>query len=111
MALVIHKDIFHNVIRQARGQAILHDLELPPEEYESLFEVFDADGGGTLSIEEILLGVKELRGDPRRSDIVSISLRMRAIQEQLKRFEADLFLLKHQTSSKPKFSGKDRNSC
>jgi len=98
MQLEITKAIFETAVHQKRAQIVLHDLELPPEEYETLFEVFDADGGGTLTIEEILQGIKELRGNPRRSDVVSIALRMRAVQEQLKRVEADVTVLKPQAS-------------
>lgn len=98
MKLEIEKRVFDGVIAQPRGQSVLSELELPPEEYESLFGVFDTDDGGTLTVEEILLGIKELRGSPRRSDVVSIGLRIRAIMEQMKTFEADLDLLKKQTS-------------
>jgi len=45
-----------------------------------LFDVLDADGSGTLTLGEMLEGLKKLRGDPRRSDLIALGLAIRAMQ-------------------------------
>jgi hypothetical protein len=94
MQMEILQAEFEKMAKDQRAQLIFHALELPPEDCESLFEIFDADGGGSLTLEEILRGIKKLRGDPRRSDVIAVALMMRATQEQLRTLGADVLALR-----------------
>merc|ERR1712232_774041 len=49
--------------------------------FKDLFETFDADDSGTLTVVELLKGIKKLRGDPRRSDVIGVSLVVHAIHD------------------------------
>merc|ERR1712137_37807 len=49
-----------------------------------LFDVIDADGSGTLELEELLQGLLQVRGDAQRSDILAAVLGVRAIMSHLK---------------------------
>merc|ERR1712228_515227 len=48
-----------------------------------LFETLDVDGGGTIDLEELIIGISKLRGEARRSDVVGVKLIARSIQSVL----------------------------
>lgn len=83
----ISKDQFDTVIKDELVQTILEDLDVPEDDRSGLFEVLDADGGGSLTLEELISGIMHLRGDPRRSDVIHVSLVMRSLQEDLSKFK------------------------
>merc|ERR1712217_638962 len=62
---------------------ILRALEIPDEDQIDIFETLDVDGSGTVDLEELIVGVNKMRGDARRSDVVGISLLVRAIQSKV----------------------------
>merc|ERR1712176_1140349 len=68
-------------------QDLLKDLDIADEDQLDLFETLDVDGGGTIDLEEFVVGLSRLRGDPRRSDIVSVNLIVRSIQMALNKIE------------------------
>jgi len=53
---------------------LLRDLDIAQDDQQGLFETFDVDGSGTLALHELIFGIRKLRGDPRRSDIISTNL-------------------------------------
>eukprot|EP00928_Gymnodinium_smaydae_P028869 TRINITY_DN21900_c0_g2_i1.p1 TRINITY_DN21900_c0_g2~~TRINITY_DN21900_c0_g2_i1.p1 ORF type:complete len:634 (-),score=84.28 TRINITY_DN21900_c0_g2_i1:23-1861(-) len=61
-------------------RAALDALDLDPNDVEHLSEILDPDHGGTINVIELVRGVWCLRGEPRRSDIVSLNLMMRNVQ-------------------------------
>ena len=63
------------------------DLDIPEHEQVDLFDTLDADGGGTIELDEFVVGISKLRGDARRSDIVQVGLIARNIQLCLTRME------------------------
>eukprot|EP00406_Dinophysis_acuminata_P079353 CAMPEP_0179248804 /NCGR_PEP_ID=MMETSP0797-20121207/20319_1 /TAXON_ID=47934 /ORGANISM="Dinophysis acuminata, Strain DAEP01" /LENGTH=179 /DNA_ID=CAMNT_0020956477 /DNA_START=76 /DNA_END=615 /DNA_ORIENTATION=- len=62
---------------------ILSNLDISYEDQLDLFETLDVDGNGVLDMEELVVGISKLRGDARRTDVVGISLVVRAIQADL----------------------------
>lgn len=82
----ITKEHFDMVIKDGQVQAILEELDIPESDRLELFDVLDADGGGTLTLEELVCGILSLRGDPRRSDVIQVALVIRSIQDEFKRF-------------------------
>lgn len=64
---------------------MLEDLDVSDEDQVDLFDTLDVDGGGTIDLDEMIVGISKLRGDARRSDIVGVSLVVRSIQSDLKR--------------------------
>jgi len=81
--LITRRD-FDNMMRQSSVQSLMDDLELADINRVGLFDVLDADGSGTLSIEELVAGILEVRGEARKSDVIACRLSVRAMQEQLK---------------------------
>merc|ERR1719272_319620 len=72
---------FFEELREYREfQDILCTLDIADEDQLDLFDTLDVDGGGTLDFEELIMGIAKLRGDARRSDIVSVGLLLRSMQ-------------------------------
>merc|ERR1719195_1355135 len=72
-------------------QDLLSDLDIADEDQLDLFETLDVDGGGTIDLEELIVGICKLRGDARRSDIVGVALIARSIQKAISKFEDGIF--------------------
>merc|ERR1719203_892062 len=79
--------LFERLLKRKRFQEILKDLEIAEMEQVDLFETLDVDGGGTLDLEELVQGIAKLRGDARRSDVVSVGLMVRAMMESFTMFQ------------------------
>jgi len=77
----ITKDVFDDALLDPEVRQLLGDLDISEEDRIGLFDVLDADNGGTLQLYEIIHGVLKLRGEPRRSDVVQVSLMVRSLQE------------------------------
>merc|ERR1719203_2089006 len=89
-SLQITPEFFSDLCNTPEFREVLRELDIPDEEQLDLFDTLDIDGGGTLDLEELIQGVSKLRGDARRSDIVSVSLMVRALQEDFREFEVTL---------------------
>jgi len=78
---------FFDLLRSFKDfQDILCDLDIADEDQLDLFDTLDVDGGGTIDLEELVVGICKLRGDARRSDIVGVSLVARSTQKSLAQF-------------------------
>eukprot|EP00929_Paragymnodinium_shiwhaense_P072252 TRINITY_DN36669_c0_g1_i1.p1 TRINITY_DN36669_c0_g1~~TRINITY_DN36669_c0_g1_i1.p1 ORF type:complete len:734 (+),score=155.45 TRINITY_DN36669_c0_g1_i1:110-2203(+) len=64
-------------------QHALEELDVDPEDHEALSEILDVDGNGSVVVIELLQGIKRLRGNPRRSDIVTLDLLCRSMQSTM----------------------------
>merc|ERR1712226_978652 len=76
---------FSIIMQDPRVHEILDDMDIAVEDRLDLFEILDADGSGDLEVCELLHGLRKLRGDARRSDVIANGLIIRALQEE---FEA-----------------------
>lgn len=85
--LEITPGLFENLCNDPRFHNLLDSLDVPPEDRMNLFDTFDVDGGGTLDLHEFVLGISRLRGDARRSDVVSVGLIARSLQRELRDFQ------------------------
>merc|ERR1712032_400957 len=79
----ISKDVFEDTLNNPEAQQLLADLDVAEEDRMDLFDVLDADNGGTLHLYEIIRGVLKLRGEARRSDVVQVTLMVRSLQESM----------------------------
>jgi len=68
---------------------MMDDLDIPSER-EVLFDVFDADGSGTLTMRELVQGLLRVRGDAQRSDVLAASLAVRAVYDMARDIQADV---------------------
>jgi len=77
----VTKSMFAQVTETPEVHSLLDKLDIAHEDRLDLFDVLDADGSGTLTLGEITRGLRRLRGQPRRSDVVSNGLLMRSMQK------------------------------
>mmetsp|Transcript_29786 Transcript_29786/g.74901 ORF Transcript_29786/g.74901 Transcript_29786/m.74901 type:complete len:629 (-) Transcript_29786:9-1895(-) len=75
--------VIDEVVKDAAAIQALNDLDIDPEDHAYLSDILDPDNGGTIEICEFIDGLRRLRGEPRRSDIVSVDLMIRAMQKQI----------------------------
>merc|ERR1719517_182847 len=95
----ITPEFFHRLFTFREFKNILNDLDISDEDQLDLFETLDVDGGGTIDLEELIVGISKLRGDARRSDIISVNLIARNIQGVLSTLIDISHDIKEETSS------------
>jgi hypothetical protein len=61
----------------------LHNLDIDQRDHKHLPDILDPDNSGSISMPELVDGLKRLRGDARRSDIISVDLMIRSLQERM----------------------------
>jgi len=86
----VERDFFKSVVDNFEMHHLLQDLDVPKEDHLDLFDICDADGSGVLSVDELVTGIKRLRGDPRRSDIVFVMLRINETLSEMQEMRAEL---------------------
>merc|ERR1712203_500380 len=74
--------MWEDLRNNAQAIEIFHDLDVSDEDQFNMFEMLDVDGDGTLDLEELLEGVAKLRGEARRSDIISVELLLRKLLQE-----------------------------
>eukprot|EP00929_Paragymnodinium_shiwhaense_P114175 TRINITY_DN824_c0_g7_i1.p1 TRINITY_DN824_c0_g7~~TRINITY_DN824_c0_g7_i1.p1 ORF type:complete len:637 (-),score=97.74 TRINITY_DN824_c0_g7_i1:344-2254(-) len=57
----------------------LSDLDIDPEDHDDLAEILDPDQNGSITLSELMDGLRRLRGEPKRSDIVQINILLHSI--------------------------------
>jgi len=90
--LEISREFFQELCDDPRFMDVLNNMDISAEDRVDLFDTMDADGGGTLELEEMLMAMAKLRGKPRRSDLVNISLVTRNVQTELRTFLSEMRL-------------------
>eukprot|EP00928_Gymnodinium_smaydae_P030393 TRINITY_DN22628_c0_g1_i1.p1 TRINITY_DN22628_c0_g1~~TRINITY_DN22628_c0_g1_i1.p1 ORF type:complete len:425 (-),score=53.70 TRINITY_DN22628_c0_g1_i1:500-1774(-) len=81
--LEITKELWKYLSSDGRFSELLTELDISTEDQMDLFETFDVDGSQSLDLVELLHGVKKLRGDPHRSDVIGVSLLVRGVMESM----------------------------
>lgn len=79
--LEITKSLYKDMIKDETFRERLRELDIANEDIPDLFDTFDADKSESLTVLELLNGIKKLRGDPRKSDIIGISLQVQLLFE------------------------------
>lgn len=76
----ITSPLWEQFIADNRVDRLLEDLDVSTEDRECLFDLLNASGGGELQLEDLLVGIVQVRGDAHKSDIVSHGLVLRSVQ-------------------------------
>lgn len=76
-------------LRDPDVQLTLDELDISKDDRIDMFDILDTDGSGSLTMDELLLGIVRLRGEPRRSDIVYVGLVIRVMFDSLSKFQED----------------------
>merc|ERR1711937_289735 len=74
----VPREVIDKVVRDEQGKEALANLGIDPDDNEYLSEILDPDHGGTVTLHDLVDGIRRLRGDPRRSDIVHVNMMVRA---------------------------------
>merc|ERR1712125_7198 len=74
---------FETLRAQPQFVCIMHDLDVSYDDQLFLFETLDADGSGTIELAELVLGLQKLRGEARRSDIVSLTIMIESMRRDI----------------------------
>jgi len=84
LATEIPRSVIDDVVREDKlAQKALNNLDIEQTDHRYLSDILDPDNGGTVTARELVDGLKRLRGDPRRSDIITVDLMVRAMQEKV----------------------------
>ena len=75
--------VIDETIKEPDAKEILDELDIHPQDRTRLSDIFDPDNGGTVALSDVAAGIRRLRGEPRRSDIVCVDLMIRTIQVQV----------------------------
>merc|ERR1711957_449406 len=68
------------VLEDSAAKQALASLDIDPEDNARLGDILDPNKNGSIDMHELISGLKRLRGDPKRSDIISVDLMIRAMQ-------------------------------
>jgi len=91
----VTKEQFDQVIATEVAQKVLDELEIDELDRRGLFDVLDADGSGTLTIEELISGMMAVRGVAKKSDSIATMLSVRCMQTNLRTTCATLLANQH----------------
>merc|ERR1712232_304277 len=83
MTLDMERDVIERVFMDEGTIRSLHALDIDPNDHNNLAEILDHDGTGSVGIIELVDGIRRLRGEPRRSDTVTIDLKICAVQQKV----------------------------
>eukprot|EP00928_Gymnodinium_smaydae_P062678 TRINITY_DN4648_c0_g2_i1.p1 TRINITY_DN4648_c0_g2~~TRINITY_DN4648_c0_g2_i1.p1 ORF type:complete len:577 (+),score=87.85 TRINITY_DN4648_c0_g2_i1:110-1840(+) len=81
--LEVPNDVIDDLVSDDIVVRALNNLDIDHEDRDYLSEILDPDHGGTINVIELVEGLRRLRGEPRRSDIVTVNLILRNIQLSL----------------------------
>mmetsp|Transcript_82520 Transcript_82520/g.231429 ORF Transcript_82520/g.231429 Transcript_82520/m.231429 type:complete len:665 (+) Transcript_82520:100-2094(+) len=81
----ITRELFEEAHKAPGVVELLKDLDIADgDDCSDLFMTLDSDGDGVINVEELFEGIGRLRGDARRSDIISINLKMQRLHNDIK---------------------------
>lgn len=81
--MAVSKELFCEWLQRPDMEAMLENAGVEVAEKATLFDVLDADMGGTLGLDELLEGIMSLRGPITKSDIVAVNLKVRHMERML----------------------------
>eukprot|EP00929_Paragymnodinium_shiwhaense_P021477 TRINITY_DN14001_c0_g2_i2.p1 TRINITY_DN14001_c0_g2~~TRINITY_DN14001_c0_g2_i2.p1 ORF type:complete len:673 (+),score=81.20 TRINITY_DN14001_c0_g2_i2:67-2019(+) len=68
-----------NLSAEPQIRQVLEDLDIEPEDHDHLGAILDPDQNGKITTIELMDGIRSLRGEPKRSDIVQLDLMLRSM--------------------------------
>merc|ERR1719198_1621726 len=80
----ITKEMFNEVFQDPAVHVLMDELEISDSDRLDLFAVLDSDDSGSLNIDELITGMMALRGQAKRSDMISTKLSVKAMQQSLR---------------------------
>jgi len=96
IAMEVPNKVLDGVLHDSVVVAALNDLDIDPGDHQYLSDILDPDNSGGVCVSELVDGLRRLRGDPRRSDIVTVDLMVRSMQRQVGAIDASVAALVEQ---------------
>jgi len=93
----VDRKVLDKVVLEPAAVDALNALDIDPHDHDKLSDILDPDHGGTIGVLDLVNGLQRLRGDPRRSDIISVNLMIRSMQDKI---EDILYRMKHLSDEK-----------
>jgi len=104
-------DLIDDVVKDREAVKALNNLDIDPHDHAYLSDIIDPDCSGTIGVLELVDGLKRLRGDPRRSDIVTVDLVARSVQEKVSDMQEKVTDIWHKFLSNPDDAKFKHNQC
>jgi len=86
----ISRRLWEFFLRDKRVETLLDDLDVSTDDRDGLFDLLNAGGRGDLQLEDLLVGIVQMRGDAHKSDIVSHGLVLRSVQGTLQELSVQI---------------------
>merc|ERR1712187_290106 len=90
----MNRSVVDELVKIPECKKALDDLDIEHQDHRRLAEILDYDHSGTIDVFEFVNGLLRLRGQPRRSDIVSIDLMVRSLQTLAQQISEDVYAIK-----------------
>merc|ERR1712190_641155 len=78
---VVTREVFSEWLREPEILGLLEEVEVETSTKWELFDALDVDGGGELTVEELVSGLMKLRGPVSKNDIVATRLKLLYVTE------------------------------
>lgn len=80
----VPRSVLNHVIAEDKSVVqALHNLDIDQQDHKYLVDILDPDNSGSISVLELVDGLKRLRGNSRRSDVIMVDLMIRSLQERI----------------------------
>merc|ERR1719195_1425301 len=78
------KSLFDAVVKEdVEVRDAISNLDINEDEIHYLSDILDPDNKGSVGMLELVDGLRRLRGDPRRGDIIAVDLMLRSLQVKI----------------------------
>jgi len=84
------EDEFMDIMDDNIVKEIMEDLDVNMYNPAGMFDAFDPDGSGSITVTEFVQAIMKLRGDPQKNDIIACFVALKALQDRFD--ELSLFL-------------------
>jgi len=75
--------LIDQLVKDPAAEKALADLDIDSNDNQYLSDILDPTNDGRISVLDLMDGLRRLRGHPRRSDIVTVDLMLRSIQQNV----------------------------
>merc|ERR1719220_159746 len=91
-SLQLDEEEFFDVIEDETVKHILEDLDVSMFNSASMYDTFDPDGTGVITVADLVQAVMKLRGEPQKNDMIASWVALRALHEKFDQFQTSLLL-------------------
>merc|ERR1712032_472502 len=77
----VTREEFKAALETPSMKFLLKGMEIDAGDIDVLFDYFEDDGDGQISIQEFIAGISKLRGAAKSIDVISLSLRFARMEE------------------------------